>query len=109
MQSLKVLDKVFPYILSGKKTIAIVKGHKNICNGPLVFISLSIPMQQIKFVQVNNVYYKKINELDNDEAELSGEENLNYLIKSIEEAYPDIDKNEEVTVISFGYDEFEYD
>jgi len=105
MQTLKIANTAFPYILSGKKTLTVIKGHKDVLLGSLLFESLSDLMKQVKVVQVTDVYYKKFFELTKEEAILAGRENLRDLKKSVNKSSPDITEDTEITVVAFEYNE----
>ena len=95
--SLKISQKYVGLILNNQKVTTIRKGRKKINRG---FMLLESGDQSI-IVNVKNVKYKSLHNLDDFDALKDGFESKAELLEELEHIYPNISKRSIVTIIEF--------
>lgn len=96
-QSLPLRAEYFPFIRQGKKTTTIRKGKSHIKKGLLLLEGGG----ERQVVYVSGTKYCQVRNLMLEDALADGYEDLNTLIKDLNEIYPNLRDNNYVTVIQF--------
>lgn len=101
MQVLKLANNLFKELRDGSKKSTIREGKKDITRGPLTFISPN--GDDNDEVYVTDVRYSKFGKLSLDDAKQEGYNSVEELQDVLEDYYPDIVDENDVTIINYEY------
>lgn len=102
MQELKLRDDLLALIETEQKRITVRRGHRDILPGELVFSGVNDENHTVK-VNVSRVTHKTLAEISFTEAHYEGAQSVRHLQEGMLEHYPDLQLDDEVTVILFKY------
>ena len=99
-KTIRLLDRFVDLVINGKKTSTIRYGFVFISDNPVTFMSKKRKIQ----VFVTQVDYSKCyKDLTDEDARTDGFYSLEALKKEIENFYPNIKPNDQITIIKFAY------
>ncbi len=100
IQKLKLADKFFPAVREGDKNITIRKGRRDIHLGPLILEATVDPHTFVN-VEVWKVLWKRFADVSLEDIQSDGGTDHESFLKEMQEFYPDMDWQDEVTVIEW--------
>lgn len=115
MQTLKLATDLFEGLAKGTKGMTIRKGTRSVLpnryllfvsSDPVIVGSFSTYLQ--KLVWIEQIVYKPLNEVTDEEAQADGFINQNDLVVGLRRFYPDLKKDTPVTLIYFKPAELEF-
>lgn len=98
MQKLSLYEDIFDTLEEGKQT-TIRKGRLSIALGELIFESTET--QREKTVNVQTVYYTQLKNVNLEDLKNDGFKDHQDMWQKIKRFYPDIELEDEVTVVKF--------
>lgn len=98
MQKLTLFEDVFDALEKGKLT-TIRKGRRDIVLGELLFESVETKRQKV--VEVSTVYYTRLENVNSEDLENDGFKDHLGMWEQMKRFYPDIQMEDEVTVVKF--------
>lgn len=99
IQHLRLSDDLFDVVKAGYQTANIRMGRRDIQKGDLLFVG--IKTDEVVKVNVTEVVYKKLGDMNNYEAQLCGAEDTEQMKESLRYYYPQITDENEITIIIF--------
>jgi hypothetical protein len=100
IQKLKLADKFFPAVWAEEKYITIRKGRRDIHLGPLLLEATDGTYTPFE-VEVWKVLWKRFADVDIHDIIADGGTDHESFLKEMQEFYPDMDWQDEVTVIEW--------
>jgi hypothetical protein len=100
IQKLKLADKFFPAVYDGDKVITIRKVRRDIHLGPLILEATDDPNTFVT-VEVWRVLWKRFADISIEDIRRDGGTDHESFLEEMREFYPDMDWQDEVTIIEW--------